>query len=298
MQEPPLVSVVVRTKDRPSMLAEALASIEGQTHRPLEVVLVNDGGAPVPEEVTAAVGVELRQVVHEASRGRSAAANAGLDAATGRWVGFLDDDDLYLPAHVETLLSTCRAANASLGYAACRLDRGDRSEIIAVPFDFDMLVMANFIPTCTVLARRDVLLAAGGFAEDLEYLEDWDLWLRVARDHPPAFTEAVTSVYRAGAASVGGDMAADRWSAMALLFARHWELVTPARVAARLHQLERDITALRAVEQNRDEEIARLRRARTVLAGQVDELHRALVRARRPPAWRRWLSGLRRGSSS
>lgn len=299
MNEPPLVSIVVRTKDRLSLLREALASIAGQTFRPIEIIVVNDGGAPAGDVVRdTARSVPVDLIEHAESRGRSSAANRGIAAARGEWIGLLDDDDLYLSDHVETLLALCAKADAPFGYAACRLDRGGRSEVLAVPFDFDMLALANFIPTCAVLVRRDTVVSAGGFAEDLDYLEDWDLWLRIARDHPPAFTDTVTSVYRAGPASVGGDMAADRWNAMAHLFARHRELMTPERITARLRQLERDIRALRDVEHARNEEIERLKRARTVLAGQVNELQRALDRERQPPRWRRWLARLRRGAAS
>ena len=245
----PLVSIVVRTKDRPDTLREALESIAAQTWRPLEAVVVNDGGVPV-EGVTAALEgrLTLRRVEHPESRGRAAAANAGVRAARGDWVGFLDDDDLYLPQHVATVHGAAAAAGTAAAYAACRVvhpGAGPEGEVLAHPYDPELLPVANFIPTCAVLIRREAILHAGGFDEDLPFLEDWDLWIRLSRATDFAFTPEVTSVYRAGPASVGGDMAPERWAVMEELFARHWERIRPPALARRLRWLEGDLAGLR-----------------------------------------------------
>lgn len=240
-----LVSVVVRTKDRPGELREALASIVAQTHRPLEVVVVNDGGGPVDQEVHGADrAVPVTLVHHPASRGRAAAANAGVSAAHGAWVAFLDDDDLYLPQHLGAVLEAARVAGAQVAYAGCRLERpGQPPEILALPFDREALRLANFVPTCAVLIGRAALDEAGGFDESLAFLEDWELWLRLARRHDFAFTPEVTSVYRVRPGTVGGEMAPERWQAMEQVFARHWDGITPRGLTARLWRLERDIAA-------------------------------------------------------
>src|SRR3954466_4005184 len=90
--EPLPISVVVRTKDRPALLAEAIASIRA-TGYPAEIVVVNDGGAKVDVD-------DVTLIEHETSRGRSEAANAGVRAAKNDFVTFLDDDDLYYSEHL------------------------------------------------------------------------------------------------------------------------------------------------------------------------------------------------------
>ena len=112
-----LVSIIVRTKDRPELLEEALESISLQTYRPLEVVVVNDGGVNVENilEKFESQELSIKYIHHPHSLGRAAAANAGLKRAEGVWLGFLDDDDLLLPRAVETLLLYGRAANVVYG---------------------------------------------------------------------------------------------------------------------------------------------------------------------------------------
>ncbi len=245
----PLVSIVVRTKDRPALLREALESVVAQEWRPLEAVVVNDGGAPVDHVVSALDGrLPVRLVNHESSRGRAAAANSGVEASEGTWVGFLDDDDLYLPAHVGLVLEAARAESAEAAYAGCRIlhpGTGAEGEVLAHPFDPEVLLLANYIPTCSVLIRREAIRSVGGFDESLSSLEDWDLWIRLSDRLHFAHTSEVTSVYRAGPASVGGDMAEERWATMEQLFQKHWHRIGPGAVVGRLEILERDIAGVR-----------------------------------------------------
>jgi len=287
----PLVSVVVRTKDRQEELIEALASIVAQSHRPLEVVMVNDGGGPVDRAMqTADRAVPVTLVHHPISRGRAAAANAGVAAAKGEWIAFLDDDDLFLPGHLTAVLGAARAVGAQVAYAGCRLERpGQPPEVLAVPFDREGLRLANFVPTCAVVIARAALARTGGFDESLPFLEDWELWLRLAQHHEFAFTPEVTSVYRVRPGTVGGEMAAERWQAMERLFARHWDGITPSGLTARLSRLERDIADWRDRALAAEAEATRQRQenrfvrdlADAGLLPLVSRLHRLVVRLRR-----------------
>ena len=105
----PLVSIVVRSMARAS-LQEALASIGMQDYERIEAVVVAACGAAHPVPPGTIGNHRVRFVPGESTRSRPQAANAGLDAATGDWITFLDDDDVLLPAHVSGLVEAFRQA--------------------------------------------------------------------------------------------------------------------------------------------------------------------------------------------
>lgn len=97
-----MFSVVIPTRDRPELLAAAVASVLGQTVSDLEVVVIDDAGhlAPVlPEDE------RIRVIRHDANRGPAASRNTGAAAAAGRYLAFLDDDDLWVPQRLELALA-------------------------------------------------------------------------------------------------------------------------------------------------------------------------------------------------
>jgi glycosyltransferase involved in cell wall biosynthesis/MoaA/NifB/PqqE/SkfB family radical SAM enzyme len=188
---PPLVSVIIPTRDRPERLRIALASVLAQTWEHLEAIVVNDGGAdvePIVRELdTAGRVVHVRLAV---PRERSAARNAGLRLARGEYVAYLDDDDWYDPGHVETLVRALEASGGAVAYSDARRVWEERQGGGYVPvrtdqpgggdFDRDALLVCNYIPILCLMHRRDCIAAVGGFDEQLETHEDWDLFLRLA----------------------------------------------------------------------------------------------------------------------
>jgi LmbE family N-acetylglucosaminyl deacetylase/GT2 family glycosyltransferase len=201
----PLISVIVRTRDRPQLLAEALASLADGTYRRAEVVLVNDGGKPpaVPEGFPfPVVAVNLPH-----NLGRAAAANAGIGAASGDWIAFLDDDDLADPEHLATLAGLCSAAGARVVYTDAavgvyELDptAGWREAARRLPYsrDFDpeLLLFDNYIPFNTLLIDRKLLVDVGPLDTDLPFFEDWDLLIRLSEAAPFLHLPQVTAEYR------------------------------------------------------------------------------------------------------
>jgi glycosyltransferase involved in cell wall biosynthesis len=104
----PIVSVVIPTKNRPSLVDRAVRSVLCQTIESLEVVVVVDGPDPETEAVLAKItDARLRVVVLPASGGAPAARNAGFSGARGAWIALLDDDDEWLPNKLERQLHAC-----------------------------------------------------------------------------------------------------------------------------------------------------------------------------------------------
>jgi LmbE family N-acetylglucosaminyl deacetylase len=205
VREGPRISVVVRTRDRPQLLQEALASLAGGEYRRVTVVLVNDGGAPPP--VPADFSLPLVRIDLPVSRGRAAAAAAGIAAAEGDFVAFLDDDDLAAPEHLATLAGMAGGAAVRVAYTDAAVaiyeidgDTGwscrERRLPYSRDFDPDLLLLDNYIPFNTLLIERRLLQEVGPPDPELPFFEDWDLLIRLAALAPFHHLARVTCEYR------------------------------------------------------------------------------------------------------
>ncbi|HWZ86212.1 MAG TPA: PIG-L family deacetylase [Thermoanaerobaculia bacterium] len=204
---PAPVSVVIRTRNRPALLREALESLRGQTTRPRQVVVVNDGGAS-PREITEGFRDAFDLVLEEPKQrqGRSAAANRGVALATSELVAFLDDDDRCFPDHVERLFAAhgrgpepvvySDAVTVVYGQGESGWEPRVRTLQYSLDYDPDYLLYANYIPIHTLLLPRELFRKVGGFDESLEYSEDWDFLIRLSGETPFRHLRAVTCEYR------------------------------------------------------------------------------------------------------
>ena len=183
------ITVIVPTLDRWAMLRRALASALAQEAVDLEVVVVDDGSSDGTSEAVAALGEErVRLVRHERPQGVARARNAGLEAARGAWVGFLDDDDVWAPRKLCEQLAAAREADAGMAYSASVVigDDGAVAGLDPAPESAELLrglLRHNFIPggCSNVIARTALVRDVGGFDERLSMLADWDLWIRLAQ---------------------------------------------------------------------------------------------------------------------
>jgi LmbE family N-acetylglucosaminyl deacetylase len=317
LDEGPVVSVVVRTKDRPELLAEALDSIAGQTYRKVEIVLVNDGGA-VPE-VPASFPFPVVRVEMGDNLGRAAAANAGVDAATGDYLSFLDDDDRMAPEHLETLVGLVTAAGVRVAYTDAAVvvyeldpESGWREVERRLPYsrDFDpeLLLVDNYIPFNTLIMERAVVGTAGPFDADLEFFEDWEFLARLATVAPFHHLPSVTAEYRhfrgAGHHILGSQprQREDFLRVKATIIDRHLERIDAdvmARIVDRLRgetvaanesdaTARRELAALRSAHSALEDryhrtngECVALRGERSMLVGQIERLDHELAESRR-----------------
>lgn len=238
----PLVSVVVPTKDRPALLREALASIAAQSLRSVEAVVVDDAGRPVDDVVSEFAFA--RALAHDVNRGLAAARNTALGAARGSYIAYLDDDDVFLPNHLETLVGALERSGAALAYSDAvmvRIEDGvERGRAVRVSPDFspDRLLYENLFPVICAVHRRDVVEACGLFDEELRTpLEDWEYWLRVSRAHEFLHVPEATVEVRERAS---GRISTGNWDAFRrnarLIFDRYAEHVADRPDLRRLQQ--------------------------------------------------------------
>jgi LmbE family N-acetylglucosaminyl deacetylase len=188
VSQPLPISVVIRTKDRPALLQEAIDSVRA-TQYPCEIVIVNDGG------VAPTISSSDKIINHETPQGRSEAANAGARASSNAYLAFLDDDDLFYPEHLTTLATAARMQNAR--HAAWYSDAvsaflrpaesggyetHSRMRLFAQDFDRDLLLVDNYIPLPTLLVPRETFLHLGGFDPAFDLFEDWDFLIRLSQE--------------------------------------------------------------------------------------------------------------------
>ncbi|MCX7823126.1 MAG: glycosyltransferase [Syntrophobacterales bacterium] len=182
----PIVSIIVRTKDRPSLLRETMESLARQSYPKVEAIVVNDGG----EEVKGIIDEfknSIHHVIyirHELSKGRAKAANVGLKLANGEWVGLLDDDDLLEDSAIGILGWYGRTSSVVYGQVELVEPLPDGTKrslgLFGREFSREALFINNYIPICGLLFRRELALEIGGFDESFDRLEDWDFIYRLA----------------------------------------------------------------------------------------------------------------------
>jgi glycosyltransferase involved in cell wall biosynthesis len=198
------VSVVIPTKDRATMLLQALRSAVKQRSVDVEVVVVDDGSADGSRQaVMALADSRVRLMRHSVPRGVAAARNTGAEEAAGAWLAFLDDDDLWAPEKLARQLTAAVSAGAAWAYAgAVEIDGGGQILGGMPPPDPEDLVSAlkrrNAMPagSSNVMVTSEAFRASGGFDHRLRHLADWDLWLRLAEIGPPASASEPLVAYR------------------------------------------------------------------------------------------------------
>lgn len=200
----PLVSVIVRTKDRPKLLKRAIKSIYNQIYRPIEVVLVNDGGCELDlNEIRSILGdISLTYIKLQNNKGRAYAGNVGIEKSKGEYIAFLDDDDEFLPNHFKTLVPILINYDFNIVYSDSllvyeNLENTSNEKILkfSQDFDYDLLIFENYIPLLCLLFRRDIIVNSGGFDAQFEIYEDWDLLIRLGQKNPFYHIKEVTAHY-------------------------------------------------------------------------------------------------------
>ena len=216
----PLISVIIPAYNVAPYIGETLDGVFAQTFTNFEVIVVNDG-SPDTEEFERAVQPYSERVryLKQENRGASAARNAGLRAARGELVAFLDADDVWSPNYLDEQLNFMREFDCDLSCADAMIfgvsaDAGRtymESLMEAAPsrgrVTFLELVNADrSLITSGVLARRDQILEVGLFDEALRNAQDLDLWLRLARHGARiAYQRRVLLHYRSRPNSLTGD---------------------------------------------------------------------------------------------
>lgn len=207
------VSIVMRTVGgRPREIRRAIASVAANIWRPLEVVVVYQGAESVDWDDIKKLPAEFPELqvklLRNGAQGdrRAENLNIGWNAARGRFVGFLDDDDSLEPNHISILVDAIISTGQVWAYAQVVLRKEDEGLNVVsetkpfrrLQFSIKELWLENFLPIHSFLIDRSRLnesLCNSPFYEDLDRSEDWDFILRLAFWHEPAVVEEFTANY-------------------------------------------------------------------------------------------------------
>jgi glycosyltransferase involved in cell wall biosynthesis len=211
----PLVSVVIATYNRASLLKETLDSVVTQTFRDFEIIVVDDGSTDETEALVKSYGQSLRYIRQE-NRGPSAARNVGIQNARANWISIQDSDDVCTADHLESLYGVVKKSNElAMVFANGGYIGGPKTKII-IPLEkskrlaeegvklvdlFDVTILRL---QATLLSRQ-VLLAIGGLDETLRIAMDLDLAFRVFIRFPVAYLNKVVFFYRRHQGSIGAN---------------------------------------------------------------------------------------------
>ncbi len=202
-----LISVAIPAYNAEATLPETLRSALSQQRVELEILVVDDGSKDATCDVAASFGAPVR-LVRQANAGVGAARNTALAQARGRWVAFLDADDVWEPDKLRRQLDALRCSGAGLCYTHVRLVDEEGAD-----FECDerwvapgprpqgwvfrrLLFEGNSVCTSSVLVRRSLLERVGPFSCDPLMSEDYDMWLRVAWHAPLRYLSEPLTIYR------------------------------------------------------------------------------------------------------
>lgn len=204
-QAPPRVSVIIPSYNAEAFLSDAVESVLNQTWRDLELIIVNDGSTDGTGSLAQRLSEGDRRVkiVDKPNGGLSSARNAGIAAASGDAICFLDADDVFLPDKIERQAQFLEHA-PSCDFVYSDYYVGD-SQLTPIWLESVRPAMAKmeeyllyrngFAPLCPLLRSR-LVVATGDFDETLRATEDWDYWIRAAQHGRFCYLPGAVGIYR------------------------------------------------------------------------------------------------------
>lgn len=196
----PSVSVVIPTYNRAGHIGRAIQSVLAQTFEDFEVLIVDDGSTDNSEEIIHGFNDgRILYLRRESNGGAAAARNTGIQAARGEFIAFLDSDDEWLPDKLQKLVAKFSSAERSTALVYSDVVFRDvKTETVLKNrnpkyegYVHELLLQDDFIGTCSsTMVRTDAVKRVGGFDVSLPSRQDWDLWIRIARQYPIGYVPA------------------------------------------------------------------------------------------------------------
>jgi glycosyltransferase involved in cell wall biosynthesis/acyl carrier protein len=208
-----LVSVVITNYNYERYIGLSIESALGQTYRDLELIVVDDGSTDGSDAVISSFLSDRRmRYIKQANKGQAAATNVAIEASRGDYVAFLDADDIWIPEKLTEQMAAFRAQpGVGVVYSdAMAIDESGR-QMDRMPAGarggraLDELLLENFVPFSSAVVRRECFLTAGLLNPRFRVCTDYDLWLRIAKEHEFLRVPKVLIRYRRKANALSGN---------------------------------------------------------------------------------------------
>ena len=208
------ISVIIPVYNGEKTIIETLKSVLQQTFSDIEIIIINDGSTDSTLEILSSISDIRIKVLSYDNAGLAASRNRGIFQATGRYISFIDADDLWTPDKLEAQLKALHQfPQAAVAYSWTDyidvdgkiLRPGKRT--VANGNVFTQLLQSNLLENgSNPLINRQVFDNVGGFDESLFAAEDWDMWLRLAANYEFACVQKPQILYRVSATSMSTNL--------------------------------------------------------------------------------------------
>jgi alpha-1,3-rhamnosyltransferase len=199
----PLVSVVVPCYNHEKYVTETIESIINQTYKNIELIVIDDGSKDNSVDIIQKLADKYGfTFIHRPNKGLAATLNEGIKLSKGKYFSAIASDDILMPKKIEHQVNFMEV-NTQYGMCYGKMlyfedsieNTSEYPNSDTQGWIFEELFHASFIPAPSVLIRKDVLLDVGGYDESL-WIEDWDMWLRIAQKYQIGFIDEYFTYYR------------------------------------------------------------------------------------------------------
>lgn len=202
----PFISVIVPTLHRREYLKRALSSLQHQSYRDFEAVVINDGGTDIKDIIDHYRRYfPITYIRNSIRQGAAKARNNGILSAKGKYIAYLDDDDIVYPDHLHTLITFLESTSYKVAYSdSYRVfqkwvnncyETVARTVFHSQDFNRDYLLIANYIAILNIMHEKSCLDTIGCFNESLPSHHDLDLWIRLSRKYEFGHIKKITAEF-------------------------------------------------------------------------------------------------------
>jgi glycosyltransferase involved in cell wall biosynthesis len=197
----PVISVVISTYNRKDKLSRAIVSVQSQTFKDIEIIVVDNASTDGTLELIKTIDDRrISYIRHDRNLGGSVARNTGIRAAQAQYIALLDDDDQWLPEKLERQLKKMQESKPSVGlvYVGTEIfdEKAQRLRTLHHPFYqgdvYKRLLLGTILGSASsVLVRKECFDRVGAFDDQLTSCQDWEMWLRIAKEYEFAYVKDI-----------------------------------------------------------------------------------------------------------